>query len=147
MSLPLNSTKALAVTLALLALLVLAAARTASVSAASVLVPQETAAATAAVPAGPTVHTFAFRRLLPPAAAPARAPLVHVTAAAAVHSGPGSRYLAIAATEPGEQYLLLGKSADGRWWRIDFGGQPAWLSATAAQPTTAPIAASLLSHN
>lgn len=56
-------------------------------------------------------------------------PSILVTAAAEVRSGPGSDYLTLTAVQPGEQYTLLGRSRDGRWWRIDYGGQPAWLPA------------------
>lgn len=131
MSLTLNSTKALAIILALMGLLVLAAARTASVSAESMESHGVTTARTASRPEGAAVHIFALGRLFPPSTRPAGSPSVQVIEAAEVHSGPGSYYLAMAATKPGEQYTILGKSIDGHWWRIDFGGQPAWLSVSA----------------
>lgn len=52
----------------------------------------------------------------------AEEPSIFVTAAAEVRSGPGSDYLTLTAVPPGEQFALLGRSTDGRWWRIDFRG-------------------------
>jgi uncharacterized protein YraI len=57
----------------------------------------------------------------------AEAPSIIVKAVAEIRSGPGSDYLALTAVQPGDQFPLLGRSIDGRWWRIDFCGQPAWL--------------------
>jgi uncharacterized protein YraI len=56
-----------------------------------------------------------------------------------VRSGPGERYLALAAAEPGARFPLLGRSADGRWWRIDLQGQPAWVSAEHVRAAAAPL--------
>ncbi len=61
------------------------------------------------------------------------APSVFITRAADVRSGPGRDYLILAVAQPGEQFPLLGRSSDRGWWRIDFGGQPAWLPAAAAR--------------
>ena len=52
---------------------------------------------------------------------------VVIMTAADVRSGPGDEYLMLTAAQPGEQFSLLGRSVDNRWWRIDFGGQPAWI--------------------
>ena len=63
----------------------------------------------------------------------AEEPSIFVRAAAEVRSGPGSDYLTLTAVQPGEQFALLGRSTDGRWWRIDFCGQPAWLPAASVR--------------
>ena len=70
-------------------------------------------------------------------------PSIFVTAAAEVRSGPGSDYLILTAVQPGEQYALLGKSTDGRWWRIDFCGQPAWLPAGSVRVHDAALVATV----
>jgi uncharacterized protein YraI len=75
---------------------------------------------------GSVVYAYS---LLPVTSHPVREPSVLVTAVTDVRSGPGSEYLVLAAAQPGERFSLLGKSTDSRWWRIDFGGQPAWLLA------------------
>jgi uncharacterized protein YraI len=58
---------------------------------------------------------------------------VVVTATTDIRSGPGSEYLVLTSAHPGEQFSLLGKSVDTRWWRIDFGGQPAWIPAVSTR--------------
>ena len=73
----------------------------------------------------------------------AKEPSIFVTTAAEVRSGPGSDYLTLTAVEPGEQYALLGRSTDGRWWRIDFCGQPAWLPAASARAHDAAMVATV----
>jgi uncharacterized protein YraI len=70
-------------------------------------------------------------------------PSIFVTAAAEVHSGPGSDYLTLTTVQPGEQFALLGRSTDGRWWRIDFGGQPAWLPAASTRAHDATLVATV----
>ena len=70
-------------------------------------------------------------------------PSILVTASAEVRSGPGSDYLTLTGVQPGEQYPLLGKSTDGRWWRIDFGGQPAWLPAASTRAHDAALVATV----
>jgi uncharacterized protein YgiM (DUF1202 family) len=105
-----NAAKAVAAGVLLLALLAIAAVRGPAAGAASTLNPWSA-----------------------PAAGPA-APLLRVTAASEVRSGPGSAYLILAVTFPGESLPVLGKSADGRWWRVDVGGQAGWLQATAPAP-------------
>jgi uncharacterized protein YraI len=56
-----------------------------------------------------------------------------------VRSGPGERYLALAAAEPGARFTLLGKSIDGDWWRIDLQGQPAWVPAEHVRAAASPM--------
>jgi uncharacterized protein YraI len=73
----------------------------------------------------------------------AEEPSIFVTAAAEVRSGPGSNYLTLTDVQPGEQYALLGRSTDDRWWRIDFGGQPAWLPATSGRAHDATLVATV----
>ena len=73
----------------------------------------------------------------------AEEPSIFVTAAAEVRSGPGSDYLTLTAVQPGEQYALLGRSIDGRWWRIDFCGQPAWLPAASVRAHDAALVATV----
>jgi uncharacterized protein YraI len=73
----------------------------------------------------------------------AEEPSIFVTAAVEVRSGPGSDYLTLTAVQPGEQYALLGRSTDGRWWRIDFCGQPAWLPAASARAHDAALVATV----
>lgn len=63
------------------------------------------------------------------------APTVRVVAAADVRSGPGPQYLMLAYALPGEEFAVLGQSADRLWYRIDFGGQRAWLPSAAAATT------------
>lgn len=109
------SNRLTAVALLLLLLLLLAAVRGTAVSAYSIL----------------------------PIGEPAEKPSIFVTAAAEVHSGPGSDYLTLTAVQPGEQYPLLGKSTDGRWWRIDFGGQPAWVPAALTSAHDAAMVATV----
>ena len=60
-----------------------------------------------------------------------------------MRSGPGSDYLTLTAVQPGEQYALLGRSTDGRWWRIDFCGQPAWLPAASVRAHDAALVATV----
>lgn len=73
----------------------------------------------------------------------AAAPSIFVTAAAEVRSGPGNVYLTLTAVQPGEQFALLGRSKDGRWWRIDFCGQPAWVPAVSARAHDAALVATV----
>ena len=100
MSLALQSNRIWIVGLLLLALLSVAAVRTSAVSASH------------------------LRQGIPHHVAEA---LVVITTAADVRSGPGDEYLMLTSAQPGEQFPLLGRSVDNRWWRIDFGGQPAWI--------------------
>lgn len=101
-----SSQKIMVIGLLLLALLILAAVHGSAVSAYSLL------------PIGSMV---------------AGEPSILITTDADVRSGPGSEYLILATAQPGEQFSLLGKSADSHWWRIDYGGQPAWLPSTRAR--------------
>ena len=78
-----------------------------------------------------------------PIGARAEEPSVFVTGATEVRSGPGSDYLTMTTVQPGEQYVLLGRSPDGRWWRIDFCGQPAWLPAASVRVHDAALVATV----
>jgi uncharacterized protein YgiM (DUF1202 family) len=95
-----NAVKAVAAGLMLLALLALAAG------------PRTAADATAIVNLWPAS----------PAARPV-VPLLRVTEASEVRSGPGHAYLVLATTFPGESLPVLGRSADGGWLRVDVGGR------------------------
>ena len=65
----------------------------------------------------------------------------HLRAGAEVRSGPGDRYLLLTVAPGGEDHTILGRSSDGLWWRVDFGGQPAWVPAAQVdtQATDAPV--------
>lgn len=80
---------------------------------------------------------------LMPISGKAETPSIFVTAAAEVRSGPGSDYLTLTAVQPGEQYALLGRSSDGRWWRIEYCGQPAWLLAASTRAHDAALVATV----
>jgi len=80
---------------------------------------------------------------MPPIGRQAEEPSIFVTAVDEVRSGPGSDYLPLTAVQPGEQYALLGRSTDGRWWRIDYCGQPAWLPADSARAHDAALVATV----
>ena len=73
----------------------------------------------------------------------AEEPSIFVMAADEVRSGPGSDYLTLTAVQPGEQYALLGRSTDGRWWRIDYRGQPAWVPAASVRAHDAALVATV----
>jgi uncharacterized protein YraI len=81
---------------------------------------------------GPAAGAASTLKLWSAPAAQDAAPLLRVTAASEVRSGPGHAYLILASTFPGESLPVLGKSADGRWWRVDIGGQAGWLPAAAS---------------
>jgi uncharacterized protein YraI len=106
MSLTFSSNRLVAMGLLLLALLTLTAVR------------------------GSVVYAYS---LLPVTSHQVREPSILITVVTDVRSGPGSEYLVLAAARPGERFSLIGKSTDSRWWRIDFGGQPAWLLAGSTQ--------------
>lgn len=69
------------------------------------------------------------------------APAAHLSAGAAVRSGPGEHYLMLAVTETRADYPILGRSRDGQWWRIDYCGLPAWVAAAqvTADAADAPV--------
>jgi hypothetical protein len=67
------------------------------------------------------------------------APHVQILQPVDVRSGPGDRYLTLAMLEPGARFPLLGKSADGGWWRIDLQGQPAWVPAHKVRAAASPM--------
>jgi uncharacterized protein YgiM (DUF1202 family) len=66
-------------------------------------------------------------------------PYVQILQTVDVRSGPGERYLALAAAEPGARFPLLGKSTDGGWWRIDLQGQPAWVPTEHVRAAASPF--------
>ena len=86
-----------------------------------------------------TVSAYGIR----PIGRQVKEPSIFVTAAAEVRSGPGSDYLILTTVKPGEQFALLGRSTDGRWWRIDFCGQPAWLPAGSVRVHDAALVATV----
>lgn len=60
-----------------------------------------------------------------------------------VRSGPGEAYDRIGGATEGEEFVITGKSADGEWWQIDFGGEAGWVYAafvTASNAENVPIA-------
>ncbi len=65
----------------------------------------------------------------------------YISAGAQVRSGPGDRYLLLAVVEGGEDHAILGRSSDGRWWRVDYRGQAAWVLAAQVQTaaTNVPV--------
>ena len=70
-----------------------------------------------------------------PEAATLVAPAAHVVpdgAAINVRSGPGTEFAVLGSLTPGQSAPITGKKADGTWWRIDFSGQPGWVSASVA---------------
>lgn len=46
-----------------------------------------------------------------------------------VREGPGTDYARIGGANQGEEFAITGKSADGEWWQVDFGGRAGWLYA------------------
>ena len=59
-----------------------------------------------------------------------------------VRDGPGTEYDRIGGATAGEEYTITGKSADGAWWQIDFGGQTGWINApfvTATDAENVPV--------
>lgn len=60
---------------------------------------------------------------------PAASPTVTTTRPTNVRSGPGTNYRILATAQAGESYTITGKNADATWWRIDYGGQAAWVFA------------------
>ena len=64
---------------------------------------------------------------------PAASPTVTTTRPVNIRSGPGTSYRILATAQAGETYPVTGKNADATWWRIDYGGQAAWVFARLVQ--------------
>lgn len=64
------------------------------------------------------------------AAPPTTAPRVRVPAGDLVNvrAGPGLGYPIVGRLRSRQEAPILGRSADGRWWQIAFGGRSAWVS-------------------
>ncbi len=70
----------------------------------------------------------------PAATASAPGPTVVVQAPVAnVRSGPGTSYPVIGGAKKGQTFAVTGKDAGAKWWQIDFGGRPGWISAGLVQ--------------
>ena len=54
-----------------------------------------------------------------------------------VRSGPGAAYGAIGRAKAGQTFTIVGKSEDGKWWQVDFGGKKGWVSGQWVQVTGA----------
>ncbi|GIV85701.1 MAG: hypothetical protein KatS3mg052_2708 [Candidatus Roseilinea sp.] len=46
-----------------------------------------------------------------------------------VRNGPGLTFDILGRMFARQSAPIIGRSADGLWWQIEFGGQPAWISA------------------
>ena len=44
-----------------------------------------------------------------------------------LRQGPGTNYAVVGQLAAGQRYDVTGKSEDGSWWEVDFGGQKAWV--------------------
>ena len=66
----------------------------------------------------------------PPTATPTPAdPYITTTRAMNIRGGPGTNYAVIGSAASGQRFDISGKNASGDWWRIDYGGQDAWIYA------------------
>ena len=66
-----------------------------------------------------------------------------------VRSGPGEEYDRIGGATVGEEFRITGVNEDGDWWRIDFGGEAAWIYApfvTATNAENVPVVGSSISE-
>ena len=52
-----------------------------------------------------------------------------------VRSGPGVSFDILGRLRARQSALIIGRSADGAWWQIQFGDQPAWISARYVRTT------------
>ncbi|MFC1463357.1 MAG: LCP family protein [Candidatus Brachytrichaceae bacterium NZ_4S206] len=52
-----------------------------------------------------------------------------------VRSGPGVNFDILGRMRARQSAPIIGRSADGAWWQIEFGGQPAWISARYVRAT------------
>ena len=71
-------------------------------------------------------------------------PIVTVGGDLNVRDGPGTEYDRIGGATAGEEFAVTGKSSDGEWWQIDFGGRSGWLYApyvTATNAENVPVVA------
>ncbi len=65
-----------------------------------------------------------------PSATPTPAdPYITTTRAMNIRGGPGTNYAVIGSAASGQRFDISGKNASGDWWRIDYGGQDAWIYA------------------
>jgi hypothetical protein len=96
------------------AFIMMIAAGTAGRTAADASTPTPTPTPTGAPAATPTVS----------------APTLVVQAAIAnVRGGPGTSYPVIGQAKKGQKLAVTGVDAAAKWWQIDFGGRPGWISA------------------
>jgi len=56
-------------------------------------------------------------------------PLVVARAGVNVRSGPGTKFSIVGALRTAQSAPVIGRSADGRWWQIQFNAQPGWVTA------------------
>ena len=52
-----------------------------------------------------------------------------------VRSGPSAAYGAIGRAKAGQALSIVGRSEDGKWWQVDFGGKKGWVSGQWVQVT------------
>lgn len=90
----------------------------------------EAAAATATAEA-PTLTPTPTETEIPtetPTATPEVARVV-IPRAVNIRSGPSTLHPVIGSADSGQSFPILGKSADGTWWQIDYNGQTGWVFA------------------
>lgn len=75
---------------------------------------------------------------VPPTATPVEAIIEAGPNGLNVRGGPGTDYELFEHVAPGTQYRVIGRydAADGIWWQIDYGGQPAWAFSEVVNPVT-----------
>ena len=64
-------------------------------------------------------------------------PIVTIDGDMNIRQGPGTDYARIGGATDGEEFDITGKSADGEWWQIDFGGEAGWVYAPFVTATNA----------
>ncbi len=57
------------------------------------------------------------------------APRIVVRTSVNIRSGPGKKFRAIGALRPAQSAPVIGRSADGQWWQIQFDARTGWVAA------------------
>ena len=71
-------------------------------------------------------------------------PTVVATSSVNIRSGPGTVYPAVGALTPSASAPIAGKSADGTWWYITYGGGYGWVSGSVVTASCVPVSVAVI---